>query len=74
MDQLIQEIVNYLLASQYAPYAVLAIGVFYVISHIVAMLPERIYKKIPSWLLWLINKIAANYKNTRNAKWLKLES
>lgn len=68
MDTLIQELLTYLMGSQYASYAALAVAIFYILSHIIALLPEKVYSKIPPWLLSIINTIAANYKNTRNAK------
>lgn len=67
METLIQEILNYLMSSPYASYSALAVGVFYVISHIIALLPAKVVSKIPTWLMKLINAISANYKNTKNA-------
>jgi hypothetical protein len=68
MDTLINEILNYLLTSPYASYATLAIAIFYIIAHIIAILPEKFASKIPAWLMAVINAIAANYKNAKNAK------
>lgn len=68
MEVLVEQLLEFLMSSQYAPYAVIVVGVFYIASHVVALLPEKIYSKIPTWALKLINAVAANYKNTRNAK------
>lgn len=66
MDTLITEILNYLLSSSYASYASLAVGIFYIIAHIIALLPVAWVAKIPSPVMKVINLIAANYKNTSN--------
>lgn len=67
METLIQELLAYLLISPYAAYATLAVGVFYIVAHIIALLPAKVSDKIPAWLMKMINVIAANYKNTKNA-------
>lgn len=67
MDALIQELLNYLMTSPYASYVATAVGVFYIIAHIIALLPAKVSDKIPAWLMKVINVVAANYKNTKNA-------
>lgn len=67
MDTLIQELLAYLLTSPYASYAATAVGVFYIVAHIIALLPAKVSDKIPAWIMKVINLIAANYKNTKNA-------
>lgn len=67
METLIQELLAYLLVSPYASYVATAVGVFYIVAHIIALLPAKVSDKIPAWLMKVINVIAANYKNTKNA-------
>lgn len=68
MSDLIQQLINYMLTTPLAQYVTIAITVFYVIAHIIAVLPDKCQSKIPSWVMAIINAIAANYGKSKNAK------
>ena len=73
MDTLIQELLAYLLlAHTHRFYAATAVGVFYIVAHIIALLPAKVSDKIPAWIMKVINLIAANYKTLKRERKMKL--
>lgn len=68
MAELIDTLLAFLATSPYAQYASIFVMICYVITHIVAFLPESVTSKIPDKLMWAISRIAGNYKNSENLK------
>lgn len=64
--EVIDTAIQYLLTTQYAPYALIAITFCYLIVQVMPHLPPKVTAKIPNWVMLLLNRIAGNYKNTSN--------
>lgn len=67
MTDLINQLFSYLMSTPWAEYVTIAITVFYVIAHVIAVLPDKWKDKIPVWVVNLIDAIAANYGKSKNA-------
>ena len=68
MTELIDTLFAFLATSPYAQYATIVAMVCYLLTHVVAVLPESVTSKIPNVVMQIINAVAGNYKQAENLK------
>ncbi len=68
MSELINTLFAFLGDTPYAQYATLVAMVCYLLTHVVAVLPESVTSKIPNLVMQVINAVAGNYKQAENLK------
>ena len=68
MSELINTLFVFIMDTPYAQYGTIVAMVCYLLTHVVAVLPESVTSKIPNVVMQIINAVAGNYKQAENLK------